>query len=225
VFSVSNVYFFADVIGGVVMLLAFSKLGWYQKNFLRALWTDVVYMLLCLTRAVLSFFGMLESGSLWANVLSVAVMLASLLLHVFLLAGIYHLANQVELEKEPKRARRNLILILTYYPVYIIAFLTAQIFGETFSHIASIILLIYGAAVIVLNALLIHSCYCRICESDTLTAPRKPSRFAWLDRWNEKADSLLEGAYGRRAAGAKTDGEPAEPGRQRVKRKKKKGRK
>ncbi len=224
-FSISNIYFFADVIGGVVMLIAFTKLGWHQKNFLRALWADMVYLLLCFARAVLMLLRVIESDSAPATAASVAILLSSLVLHVFLLAGIYHLAVKVEVEKEARRARRNLLLIFTYYPMVIILSLLSPWIPEKAAPWLSLAVFLYGAFVVLSNTYLIYCCYCRIVVRGEEQKETPPSRFAWLNRWNEKADSLLDGAY--RTMSKKKTEEPKEQeaGYLRVKRKKKKGRK
>ena len=45
-FSLSNVYFFADIIGAVLMMIGLSRLSSYGKNFYRAMQVDIVFLIL-----------------------------------------------------------------------------------------------------------------------------------------------------------------------------------
>lgn len=225
-FSIANVYFFFDIIGGAVMLIGLSKLAPHGRNFLRAMWVDIAYVLLCLARVVLLLLGVLPPEGIAVTLIGVLIAVVSLALQFFILAGVYFLAGQVELEKEQNHARRNILFVFLYYLSYIVAYFLTPYLG-LIANFVSLAVTVFGFVVLILNLLLIHSCYCRICLKGQEDGARTPSRFAFVNRFNEKADAMFDGAYLRPKKEKTADEEkPAEePGYLRVKRKKKSRRK
>lgn len=225
-FSLSNGYYFLDVIGATVMLVGLLRLAPHGKNFLRALWADMAYLLISIARAVLLLLHrMPESGAL-PILFALLYAVGALALHFFLLAGIYYLAEQVELPKEMRHARRNLAMIFVYYCLHMIAYLLAPSLGDA-GNILSLCILLFGIVVILLNVLLIHGCYCRICLAGQEKGERPRSRYEWLNRFRDKTDAMFDNAYLRKPKAKNTEvpPEPPEPGYLRVKRKKNQKRK
>lgn len=219
-FSLSNVYFFADIIGALVMLIGLMRLAQHGTNFLRAAWADMAYLLICLVRAVLMMLRLLPTDGAGAAVFAVLIAVSALVLHFFLLAAIYYISEQLALEKESRRAKRNLALIFAYYFLYLIAFLLTPLLG-TAGNILALCVTVFGLAVIVSNILLLHSCYCRICLKGQEKGERVKSRYEWLNRFREKTDAMFDGAFLRKPKQKTGGAEPtAEPGYLRVKRKK-----
>ena len=225
-FSVANVYFFFDIIGGAVMLIGLSKLAPHGRNFLRAMWLDIVYTLLCLARVVLLLLGVFPTDGIAVTVSGVLIAAVSLVLQFFILAGIYFLAGGVELEKEQNHAKRNILFIFLYYLLYIAAYFLTPYLGAI-ANFVSLAVTVFGFVVLFVNLLLIHSCYCRICLKGKEDGARTPSRFAFVNRFNEKADAMFDGAYLRtkKVKRAEKASPAEEPGYLRVKRKKKSRRK
>ena len=60
-FTISQAYFFADVIGALVMLYAFTKLSEYNRYFRGAAAAGMVFTLLALTSGVLLSMHMLTT--------------------------------------------------------------------------------------------------------------------------------------------------------------------
>ena len=60
-FTISQAYFFADVIGALVMLYAFTKLSEYNRYFRGAAAAGMLFTLLALTSGVLLSMHMLTS--------------------------------------------------------------------------------------------------------------------------------------------------------------------
>jgi len=211
------------------MLIGLSKLASFGRNFARAFWADMAYLLICLGRAVLLILKQITEGSVLHYVSAVLISLSALVLQFFILAGIFYISLQVELDKEAKAAKRNIGLIISYYILYVIVLLLAPYLGQA-GNIAGLAVTVFGLAVIVLNGVLIHSCYCRICLKGQEHGERPPSKYAWVNRFNEKTDAMFDGAFLRQpkenkkkksAENAEPEKTP-EPGYLRVKRKKNK---
>jgi len=220
VFSLGSVYFFQDILGALVMLVGFSQLAQYGKNFLRAMWVDIAYLLISFIRAMLMMFDVIATDSIGATIFALIIPAVSLVLQFFLFAGIYYLAQQVELEKKAQKARGTLVRILSYYILHIIAYLVTPLLGNAAGNITGLIVTVYGLIVLIMNVVLLHSCYCRICLTGQEKGERVQSKYEWINRLNEKTDKMLDGAFLRpEKKKAKTEEVP-EPGYLRVKRKK-----
>lgn len=225
-FSLASVYVFFDIIGGAVMLIGLAKLAPHGRNFLRAMWLDVIYALMCLLRVVLLILGILPPEGIAVTVLGIGIAVVSLVLQFFILAGIYFLAGQVELDKEQNCARRNILFIILYHLAYVAAYFLTPYMGVA-ANFVSLAITVFGFVVLFLNLLLIHSCYCRICLKGQEDGVRAPSRFAFVNRFHEKADEMFDGAYlrSKKEKAKPEEKEAEEPGYLRVKRKKKSRRK
>lgn len=218
-FSLSNVYFFADIIGTILMMIGLSKLSWHGKNFLRAMQVDVLLLVLCFARACLMMFRIISGEGILATIMTVAIAAVGFVLQFFLFAGIHYLAMDVELVKESINAKRGILLVFTYYILHIVVLLLGPSLGNKVGNIAALCVVLYGLVTLIFNTVLIHSCYCRICLKGQEHGERTQSKYEWINRWNEKTDSLLDSAYMRKKSPEK---EAEEPGYLRVKRKKNK---
>jgi hypothetical protein len=219
-FSLSNVYFFADIIGTILMMIGLSKLSWHGKNFLRAMQVDILLLVLCFARALLMIFRIITGEGILATAMTVAIAAVGLVLQFFIFAGIHYLAMDVELEKESIRAKRSILLVFTYYILHIAVLLIGPALGNTVGNIAALCIFLYGLIALLFNTVLIHSCYCRICLKGQENGERTRSKYEWVNRWNEKTDSILDNAYMRKKSPEKESEE--DPGYMRVKRKKNK---
>ncbi len=222
VFTLGKVYFFQDIIGALVMMVGLSKLAQFQNNFLRAMWCDIGYLAISAARVFLMMFKVIQGEGALNTLFAVLIPMASLVMQFFLFAGIFYLAKEVELEKESLRAKGSLMRILSYYILHIIAVLITPFLGNTVGNITGLLVVIFGLVMLLMNVFLIHSCYCGMCLSGEETGTRTPSKYEWLNRFNEKTDKMFDGAFLRPAKEKK---EPVkkteeEPGYLRVKRKK-----
>ena len=217
-FSLSNVYFFADIIGSVLMMIGLSKLAGHGKNFLRAMQVDIVFLLLCFTRALLMMLRVITGEGFLATALAVGIAAVGLVLQFFIFAGIHYLAMEVELEKEAARAKRSIFLVVTYYLFHMAVLLIGPALGNTVGNIAALCVVLYGLAAMLYSIFLLHSCYCRICLKGQEHGERTPSKHEWINRLNEKTDAVMDNAFLRKKTPESDRAE--EPGYLRVKRKK-----
>ncbi len=227
-FSLANVYFFFDILGGLILFVGLSKLAPHGKNFYRGMWVDLLYIVLCLVRVSLSLFRIVDAESWIHTALAVLVAVVTLLLQFFILAGIYYIAERAGAEKEQSSARRCILYILLYYFLYIALYVLAPVLG-TIANFISLGIMVFGFVVLFMHLALIYSCYCRICLEGQESGERPVSRYAFVNRFHEKWDAIFDGAYLRKKE-AKPEpdtsaGEEQEPGYRRVKRKKKSRRK
>ena len=181
---------------------------------------DILLLVLCFARALLMMFRVITGEGILATVMTVAIAAVGLVLQFFLFAGIHYLSMDVELEKEAIQAKRAILLVFTYYILHIVILLLGPTLGNTVGNIAALCIFLYGLIALIYNTVLIHSCYCRICLKGQEHGERTKSKHEWVNRWNEKTDSILDNAYMRKKSPEKEPEE--EPGYMRVKRKKNK---
>lgn len=113
-----------------------------------------------------------------------------LLLHERLLSGIEELAIETELPKLRYRAKRNrLFSILSYALSLSIALPIAGEGYALFTAAAFPPALLALVVTVILNALLIWSCYMWICMPEDLEMKRKPIGIRWLDRIEDKLEA------------------------------------
>lgn len=175
-------YHFAGMaLGGFLTYLGLSELKKYSPVFIYAQIVNVA-LILC------SFFKTL----IWANdsfALSLSLLndnvalgyqfvefCVTLLFDLTLLYGIADLARRVEHDEIKGKAYRNMIFVGVYYVYQIVMFF--PIANDILMSFLPILQLIYSA----INALLIFKCYAMICPEGDEEMPRKPSRFAFINK-------------------------------------------
>ncbi len=191
-FSLAPAYFFADVIGALIAIFAFQKLAEYNRWFVYAMGASLGFLVLCGVSAGSLMFNWYDPAGTVDGVVDVSKEVASCLLHVFMFFGIRGIAGGAENPKLVKKADRNFILTMVYYIGAAVLLLFSEALGEYASY-AGLYLLLYWAVCVVLNLVLIYRCFGTLCPADEdENAPPKPSRFAFINKLNEKFDAIEE---------------------------------
>lgn len=133
--------------------------------------------------ALTSAAGVLEHG------LGVLI----LLFHLFLLLAIFTIAQDTGLEDIAKGARRRMALFAAYAVLYLIWLLPV---GLEASYMATLGIVIMAMQLLwtLLDLVLIFRCYMWICLEGDEEMLRRPSRFAFINRFHEKLDAKNEKA-------------------------------
>ncbi len=116
-----------------------------------------------------------------------------LIFQVLMLYSIRGIAKETEDSKIANRAVRNLVFICLYYTVYLLRLLPVASVQACAAELTWIAWVVYLACQ-VLNVLLIGSCYMRICDESDLEMERKPSRFAFVNRFRAENERRKEKA-------------------------------
>lgn len=154
-------YYFGDVIGGLIMLYALSKLSRYSSRFKSAAASAVVFTALSLAGGISFLLG--SSDGVVPTFLRVVKTVSVLALHIYIFSAISHMAADADDMKLSLKARRNVIVISAYY-----AFATVNIIVSNFMNdelmnwYMTVILCIYGIICVVLGSLVIHSAFARL---------------------------------------------------------------
>ena len=184
----------------VLMLRGMLTLGRFNHALKEArliLWPTLALSLLAFFLELLRMLHMSDTDRFGAinTWLSVAMPLALLLFSWRLLCGIASLSKETGLPKLEYRAKRNLLFTAVAYAAYIFFSLpiAADWFAAATMH-AFIPVLLCRFAVMLLNAVLIYSCYMWICLPEDVEMQRKKTGIQFLDDLNERLDKKEEEA-------------------------------
>lgn len=188
-FTISQAYFFADVIGALVMLYAFTKLSEYNRYFRGAAAAGMVFTLLALTSGVLLSMHMLTTEGVLDIVLDAAKSLSALAMHVFMLLGTRGIAEGADCGKLADRAMRNLVMVITYYVLYFGTLIAAPFLPAVVSYI-SFLVYIYFLVCLVLNLLLLHTCFGMLYPAEGDPMENRRSRVPLFNKVSDAFDRL-----------------------------------
>ena len=198
--SVSLFGYLIRFMGYGLMLYSFTKLKEYNKAFTLPLAASGVMIVITLAD-VYAKLGQFLYENLYINSFSlpagfeVAVGYADdafvLVFHACLLYAVRCIARDTEDEKISYNAVRNLVFIAVYYVIYLLMLLPIEAMGDFRKYFSLPIILLYFAC-LVLNVVLLISCYARICDESDVDMPFKKSRFAFINRLNEKEQKAAD---------------------------------
>ncbi len=181
------------LVGYLIIGLSAAKLRKYNRNFDWMLLMSVVmvgiYGVLSyitvtdwLYREMLISSGVV--GETVKNTLGYVEMALSLLFHTAMQWAIRAIAVEVEMRVIAVRAIRNFIVMLFYYLLSAIAYIPFP-FQEAYNKYAGLPVLLIYIFWMILNLILIFSCYAGICDESDREMRQKPSRFAFVNRMRE----------------------------------------
>ena len=188
-FTISQAYFFADVIGALVMLYAFTKLSEYNRYFRGAAAVGMVFTLFALTSGVLLSMHMLTSEGVLDIVLEAAKSASALVMHVCMLLGTRGIAEGADCGKLADRAMRNLVMVITYYVLYFGTLIAAPFLPAVLSYI-SFLVYIYFLVCLVLNLLLLHTCFGMLYPAEGDPMENRRSRVPLFNKVSDAFDRL-----------------------------------
>lgn len=189
---------FIRVIGYGIVFVAASKLSGYNRNF----------RLLQIASALMGALSILISASTVTNFLYDELIISSSIFtgayqtvigHVetvmsfmfatVMLYAIRSIAIETEDDKISMNAIRNFVFMCIYMLLYVVTclpFAYTKYFGMP--------TLLIQLAYVILNLILIFTCYTRICDEGDVDMNRKPSRFAFINKMRAELDAREEKA-------------------------------
>ena len=182
-------YHFAGMaLGGFLAYRGISELKKYSPVFLYAQITNIALLLCSFFKTVLwvdeSFalgLGLYDSDiSVIYQFVELGVML---LFNIAMLYAIADLSRRVEYPDTRNKAFRNMIFV-AIYNIYHVVMLT-PVANDILMSFLPFLNFIYTA----LNAILIFRCYAMICPEGDEDMPRKPSRFAFINKIRAEKDA------------------------------------
>lgn len=192
-------FIFAGMLfGGFLMYLGLCELKKYSPVFIYPLIGSILIIICSVFKTLIwvNSWLSLEIGFLTPAVVSVFDWTKFALYFVYditLLYGISDLSRRVEYPETRQKAFRNMIFVGIYSLCQILMFFPIS-FIESDKAFFLTLLLILQVIYTVLNAFLIFKCYAMICPAGQEEMPRKPSRFAFINKIREIRDAKEEKA-------------------------------
>lgn len=187
-FSLSSMYFFADVIGSVITAYAFTRLAQYNTYYKKAALFALLFLLFSAVKATDMMFDIYPDGyiSMIINILRLA---SAAIMHIFMFLGARGIALGADAKKLVGKAERNMVMTVLYYAVYsVITNITIE--SEELDGYLKTVLLIYWVVCLILNLAFIYNCFGILAPADEDETERKPSRFEFINKIDAKMDEI-----------------------------------
>lgn len=192
-------YIFAGMlIGGFLMYLGLSELRKYSPVFIYPLIVSILIIICSVfkTTVWLNTWLSLEIGFLTPSVISAIDWVKFILYFLFdmsMLYGISDLSVRVDFPDTRQKAVRNMIFVCVYSAYQVLMFFPIG-FIESDRSFFLTLLLILQVIYTVINAALLFKCYAMICPAGQEDMPRKPSKFAFVNKMRAIRDAKEEKA-------------------------------
>ena len=192
-------YLFAGMLlGGFLMYLGLTELRKYSPAFIYALIGSILIVICSFFRTAVwidSYFVLnlgldSEKVSLIYNWVEFVINFA---FNITMLYGVADLSRRVDYHETRQKAYTNMIFVGLFYAFQVVMFLPIA-FIESDRSFFLTLLLILQVIYSVVNAWLLFKCYAMICPAGQEDMPRKPSRFAFVNKFREIRDAKEEKA-------------------------------
>ncbi|MBR5445571.1 MAG: hypothetical protein IKV57_05590 [Clostridia bacterium] len=190
-FNISQAYFFADVIGALILLYAFTKLSEYNLHFRSAAVAGVVFTLLAMTGGVLVSLHMLTTEGIFDILLDCAKSASALVMHIYMFLGTKGIAQGADCMGLAEKAMRNLVLTVTYYVLYFLTVLLSPAVPALVSYVSFLVYL-YFLVCLVLNILLFHTCFGMLYPAEGDPMENRRSKIPLFNKISDAFDRVEE---------------------------------
>ena len=173
--------------GCAVMMSALSKLSLYEKSFF---YVNISCFAMTAVSLFECVFGFFDSGWRYDDIKSICMgifLVLTVVFHFLLYLAIYRISKDVGIEKIKARS----VKYAAFASIELVIFLCASVAWYIDRNIAKYIVMagmLYPFVILVLNLMLIYSCYKNICEEGDEEAPRKPSVIPFLNKLFEASE-------------------------------------
>lgn len=157
--ALAKTYFFADIIGGALMLYAVYKLSEYSDGFKKSVYSVALFVL----TSVLCVMISLMYGECMALEIASAVRTAAILvMHIMILSSLAVMAKEADDENLAKKARRDLSVVTVYYLSYFVLSFIYKFFDDRTKSVIGLVIFLYGIVCLALNLVLFYNAYGRL---------------------------------------------------------------
>ncbi len=187
-FSLSNMYFFADIIGSLITAYAFTKLAQYNRYFNKATIAALAFLLFSAVNASNMMFDIWSDGYI-STVVNLLRVIAAAVTHIYMFLGARGISLGAEADKLAKKAERNLTMTVIYYVAYSIV-TNVAIENTELDGYFDVVLLLYYIVCLVMNLAFIYRCFTFLAPADEDVTERKRSRFRLINMMDDKMDEI-----------------------------------
>lgn len=181
--------------GAVLMLLGCRKLSEYDKKFGPAAYSLIALVLISAIECASALTGFLYdnlfiSADPFSSISGVMIYVdaaAVLVFHIFLLLAVFSIAKSTEVTKIENAAIRNLFFVGLYFVLRVIDYIPLP-FQESYRKNFAMPIFLLNLAWIILNAIMLFSCYAKICDEGDVEMEQKPSRFEFVNKYRAELE-------------------------------------
>ena len=194
--------------GAGILVYASLKLKSYNKAFGLTFIGSLAMLMMTVLLLALNvdgflFDNLITQSKLFSDAVKTAIGYVdqgiSFIFNSFILWGVYKIAKETEIRKISNNAIRNYVFVCAYYFMYLLSFLPFKGIQAAKSEFALITWILYFVFII-LNILVLFSCYANICDEDDVDMERKASKFALLNKLYDEQERRAEKARAEDAA-------------------------
>ena len=182
--------------GYLLIVLGCKKLSEYEPRFKRSALMGVVLLALSVVQLVsflldFAYENLLIASDLFPSAIDDVLFYLNLALvctfHVFLLLAIRCIARDTESDRIQSAAVRNLFFVCMYYFMVLLAYVPSPI-QEAYNKYLALPLFMLNIAWLILNVVLLFSCYAKICDEGDVEMEQKPSRFEFVNNYRREME-------------------------------------
>jgi len=188
-FSISSYYFFADILGVLIMLYSFSKLSKFNRYFVSAMVPALVYLVLCAVNAASMMFKLYPVNGTADLVVDILKTVTACAIHVFVFLGTRGISLGAEAQKLVDKTQRNFVATMIYYAASLGIVLASLLIQFETQYISAMVYL-YWIVCIILNIALFYHCFGILIPADEDEDEVKRSKFEFINKINDKFDSF-----------------------------------
>lgn len=190
------------LLGYIVIAYAAFKLSEYERKFrLTAYVSAALALLSAISTAQFIcehlYDNMILSsnpfGGVFATVMPYIDAIGVFALQLVLLLAIKKIARDTEVHNIELNAGRNIFFVSLYFILSVVGYLPLP-FKESYARYMGLPLVILYIAWIAFQIGILFSCYARICDESDVEMERKPSRFAFVNKFRAELDAKQEKA-------------------------------
>ena len=188
-FSLSKVYFFADIIGALIMMYSFTKLSEYNLYYKSAMWAVFVFIAACGTNACAVLLKIYELDSRIGLLVSTVKLFAACAAHILIFLGARGISLGADDTKLASQCERQLVMSVIYYLAAAAVLLIGGRAGE-FGAYMNIVLLVYWFVCFVMNLAVIYTCFGKLYPADEDITKPKRSKIELFNKMSDKFDEF-----------------------------------
>lgn len=185
-FSLSKVYFFADIIGAVIMLFAFTRLAQYNTYYKASFGVGVGFILLCGVSAARVVMPIYPSGGAIDICVSGLKLAAACVMLVITFLGAGGISGGAGEERLVRASQRQITLTAVYYVLALGMLAVSGFLGNAAAYVG-FVLLVYYYFVFVTNLVFVYKCFATLCPADE---DEKKDRNGVLDKMDYTIESI-----------------------------------
>lgn len=192
--SFNPIGFLFKLAGYLMMLYSFIRLRSYNRSFDGAMYASILLVMTSTLGAVSKvgtflydnlYISSFPLGEGFSNVLSEIDNVLILVFHGLLFLAIRAISVETGVEKTAANSVRNFIFICMYFAMCVVADLPFEFVNDFKMYLSLPTMLLYLACII-LNLILIFTCYANICDENDVDMPLKRSRFEFVNKIREE---------------------------------------